>query len=202
LFRKLVPIPVNVVTINSLLDERLRNADDMSQWLAVNRVPLPRLDLDSPGTNITGESAAKSRVGEVLFDKIFREYTKKQWAREASWLNASVLNRIPVQVGFDTRYFPHDQFQGMPIGGYTDLVRRMLSDEHIDVCLDADFFQEIPRSIQERYSQRSHNTIFFTGPIDRYFERSNLPKLEYRSIQFQVVDLPGIHVYQPTVREV
>lgn len=100
-----------MVTVNKLLNTSLQNATDMKAWLQQHQIPMNFSHniqggdmLSGDGVNnITGETAAISRVGPVLFDKIFREYTRKQWAREAAWMAPSVLERIPVHSNFEDR---------------------------------------------------------------------------------------------------
>ena len=128
---KTVPIPVNISTVNILFDEKLETEDDMKQWLEQNRI-----SFDQP-TN--GEEAVLNRVGPVLYDKMFKHYTKKQWDKYPAELHASVLERIPVRSNYDDRYFS-DKYQALPKGGYTKVFESMLDHPNITVLLNTDYF--------------------------------------------------------------
>lgn len=120
---------------------------------------------------------ALSRVGTSLYKAIFEPYTLKQWGKHPSMLDAEVTARIPVKTDFDNRYFT-DKYQALPRHGYTYLISNMLSSQNIEIVLNTDFLQ-----IQNKVK---YNHLFFTGPIDQYFENHGLPKLEYRSLNFDV----------------
>ncbi len=167
---KTVPIPVNITTVNTLFGENIRTEEEMKAWLDKNRV------VYEPAKN--GEEAVLNRVGEVLYDKMFKHYTKKQWDKYPEELHASVLERIPVRHNYDDRYFS-DEFQALPSEGYTKVFECMLDHPNIEVLLDTDYFD-----IKDEIS--GYEKLFYTGPIDRFFEFENklLEKLEYRSINF------------------
>lgn len=166
---QLVPIPVNITTVNTLLGLNIRNEAEMTEWLRSVQVanPHPR----------NGQEAALARVGPVLYEKMFRNYTKKQWDKYPEELDASVLNRIPVRANFDDRYFS-DTYQALPRHGYTRLFETMLDHPNITVLLDTDFFQI-------RDALGAYEKLFYTGPIDHFFGADDpREKLEYRSITF------------------
>jgi UDP-galactopyranose mutase len=132
---------------------------------------------------------------------MFRHYTKKQWDKYPEELHASVLERIPVRTNFDDRYFS-DKYQALPQGGYTKMFEKILASPNIEIMLDTDFFD-----IKDEIT--GYDKLFYTGPIDRYFEfkHSLVEKLEYRSINFvsetidseyfqenSVVNYPGTEV--------
>lgn len=167
---KTVPIPVNITTVNTLFGENIETEEEMKAWLDKNRVVFE--------TPKNGEEAVLNRVGEVLYDKMFKHYTKKQWDKYPEELHASVLERIPVRYNYDDRYFS-DEFQALPSEGYTKVFERMLDHPNIEVMLDTDYFD-----IKEEIS--GYEKLFYTGPIDRFFdfEKKLLEKLEYRSINF------------------
>ncbi len=167
---KTVPIPVNITTVNKLFGENIKTEEEMKAWLDNNRV------VYEPAKN--GEEAVLNRVGEVLYDKMFKHYTKKQWDKYPEELHASVLERIPVRHNYDDRYFS-DEFQALPSEGYTKVFERMLDHPNIEVLLDTDYFD-----IKDEIC--GYEKLFYTGPIDRFFEFENklLEKLEYRSINF------------------
>ncbi len=190
---RLVPIPVNITTVNALFGLSLASEEQMKQWLEDNRIPI-----ENPKD---GHEAVISKVGTELYEKMFRHYTKKQWDKYPEELHASVLERIPVRTNFDDRYFS-DKYQALPKGGYTKMFERILDHENIEVMLNTDFFD-----VREQLG--TFDKLFYTGPIDRFFEfRHSLDeKLEYRSINFvsetvdaeffqenSVVNYPGTEV--------
>ncbi len=178
---QLVPIPVNITTVNTLFGLNIQNEDEMLQWLDKNQVKNEHPQ--------NGKEAALARVGEVLYEKMFRQYTKKQWDKYPEELDASVLNRIPVRSNFDDRYFG-DKYQFLPKGGYTPLFEKMLTHPNITVLLKTDYFDV--REILKGYEK-----LFYTGPIDQFFDFkfSVDEKLEYRSINF-VHETHDIEFYQ------
>ncbi|KAF2514878.1 UDP-galactopyranose mutase [Flavobacterium foetidum] len=167
---KLVPIPVNITTVNELFNLSIRNESEMQTWIDENRIAVeqPR----------NGEEAVLNRIGPILYEKMFKHYTKKQWDKYPDELDASVLERIPVRTNFDDRYFS-DQYQALPKQGYTQLFKNMLEHPNIEVLLETDYFD-----VKEEY--QNYEKLFYTGPIDRFFEFTGKisEKLEYRSIHF------------------
>ncbi|MEL1244989.1 UDP-galactopyranose mutase [Flavobacterium sp. DGU11] len=166
----LVPIPVNITTVNALFGTDITTEEQMAQWLEANR-----LATDKPAD---GREAALNKVGPVLYEKMFRHYTKKQWDKYPEELDASVLERIPVRANYDDRYFS-DTYQALPKGGYTRLFESILDHPNIEVMLNTDFFE-----IKDQV--KGYEKLFYTGPIDRFFDfkHSLTDKLEYRSINF------------------
>jgi len=167
---QLVPIPVNITTVNKIFGLNIKNETEMQKWLDENQVKN-----DNPKN---AEEAALARVGKVLYDKMFKDYTKKQWDKYPEELDASVTNRIPVRNNFDDRYFG-DKYQYLPKGGYTQMFKNILNNPNITVMLNSDYFE-----IQEQIGKVEK--LFYTGPIDRFFDfkYSLDEKLEYRSINF------------------
>jgi UDP-galactopyranose mutase len=180
-----VPIPVCPITVNALLGETISNEEEMQHWLENNTSKI-----QSPKNS---EDIALNRVGEKLYTKLFKEYTKKQWNKDASDLDCSVLSRIPVRKTFDERYFS-DKFQGLPEEGYTSIINTMLSSPNITVTLGVSWQDFKLKATQENITWA---TLVFTGPIDQYFEYSGLPKLEYRSIEFHWERIPLTGYLQP-----
>jgi UDP-galactopyranose mutase len=164
----LVPIPVNINTVNAVFDAGITSSAEMDLWLSGERV-----DLSGAATN--SEEVALSRVGKRLYDWFFKDYTVKQWAKSAADLEPVVLERIPVRNNFDDRYFS-DKFQGLPVNGYTSIVEKMLDHPNITVRLNTDW---------ATISEKCWSELVFTGPIDVYFKDKGLPLLEYRSIDFE-----------------
>lgn len=167
-----VPIPVNIKTINDLFNINIKNEFEMDEWLKQNVINFKEI------TN--SEEVSLSRVGPVLYEKLFKNYTFKQWEKWPNELEPSVMARIPVRKSFDDRYFT-DIYQGLPKNGFTKLFLNMTKNPNIKILLNTPW---------EEYknSNRNFEKIFFTGPIDSYFSES-LGKLEYRSINFEFQDL-------------
>lgn len=165
---KLVPVPVNIDTVNALFSANISTSRDMDRWLASEQIPYPQ-----PANS---EEVALSRVGRRLYDLIFMPYTIKQWNKTPAMLGPEVLSRIPVRNNTDGRYFT-DPVQMLPMGGYTSFVARMLDSPRIHVRTNTDYFD-----VRDRM-QCKHT--YFTGPIDRYFSHTGWPKLEYRSLNFE-----------------
>lgn len=166
---KLVPVPVNITTVNTLFGLSIQNETEMKQWLSTQVVPIEHA--------VNSEESALSRVGPKLYEKMFKNYTKKQWDTDPGNLDAAVLDRIPVRTNFDDRYFS-DPHQAMPSDGYTKLFEKMLDHKNITVKLNTDYFKI-------KHTLPKDALLFFTGPIDGFFEYKFGEKLEYRSIRFE-----------------
>lgn len=129
------------------------------------------------------EEQAISLVGRDIYEKLIKGYTEKQWGRDCRDLPAFIIKRLPVRLTFDNNYF-NARFQGIPIGGYTRMVARML--EGVEVRLGCDYLAHKPEldALADR--------VVYTGPIDAYFG-SCLGPLEYRSVRFEteLLDMPN-----------
>ena len=114
-------------------------------------------------------------IGKTIYEKLVKGYTEKQWGKRATELPAFIIKRLPVRFTYDNNYF-NDKYQGIPIGGYTQIIEKMLYG--IEVRLNCDFFEnrEELQSIAKK--------IVFTGMIDKYYDYS-LGELEYRSLKFE-----------------
>lgn len=171
---KVVPIPPVQATVNALFHENISTEEEMQAWYDRQRVPAPS------GGPTNGEEAALARVGPLLYEKIFKHYTKKQWDKYPSELDASVLLRLPCRTSTDERYFG-DQWQALPRRGYTRIFENMLlRDPNITVRVNVDFFVE-----REAKRLPKYRMLVYTGPIDLYFAQAGMPKLEYRSLHFE-----------------
>ncbi|MCW3116130.1 MAG: UDP-galactopyranose mutase [Chitinophagaceae bacterium] len=174
----LVPIPINLNTINMLYGLKL-STDDVENFLqcrAERKTPI-----------LTSEDVVVNKVGRELYEKFFKSYTKKQWGLDPSELDASVTARIPTRKNRDDRYFS-DIYQGMPLHGYTKMFENMLSHPNIKVLLNTDY-KEISDLIPFR-------EMIYTGPIDYYFDYC-YGKLPYRSIEFKFETI-GAEIFQAT----
>ena len=186
---QLLPVPINLDTINLLYGLDL-DAADMQEFLAARVV--------TPLAIHTSEEIVISRVGRDLYEKFFRNYTRKQWGLDASQLDASVAGRVPVRFNRDPRYFA-DSFQAMPLDGYTRMFERMLDHPRITVRTGVDY-----RDAARTYTNLK---VVYTGPIDEYFQFCFGP-LPYRSLEFRhethdrevyqqapVINYPNEHPY-------
>lgn len=129
------------------------------------------------------EEQAISLIGRTIYEKLIKGYTEKQWNRDCKNLPAFIIKRLPVRLTYDNNYF-NDKYQGIPIGGYTKLVKRMLNG--IEVKLNTNYFENVD------YYKSLANKIVYTGPIDEYFNYS-LGKLEWRSLKFNTEILDKIN---------
>jgi UDP-galactopyranose mutase len=163
---KLLPIPINLDTINQLYRLHL-NEGQLKEFLAARAVPcaFPR----------TSEQVVLSRVGRDLYEKFFRNYTRKQWGLDPSQLDAQVARRIPVRTNRDDRYFT-DEFQFMPKHGFTRMFENMLDHENIRVAVGADY--------RELRKEVGFKNLIYTGAIDEFFDY-RYGKLPYRSLRFE-----------------
>ncbi len=186
---QLVPMPINADTLNKLYGLNL-TCHEVDDYLA--KVAEPREQIR------TSEDVVVSRVGRDLYEKFFRNYTRKQWALDPSELDASVTSRVPVRSTRDDRYFT-DIFQAMPLHGYTRMFEKMLDHPNIRIMLNTDY-----ADLKDEINFRE---LIFTGPVDEYFDYC-YGKLPYRSLHFEhqthdkaqyqtaaVVNYPNEHAY-------
>jgi UDP-galactopyranose mutase len=175
---QLVPIPINLDTVNRLYGLNL-NSFQLEGFFAERAEKVERVR--------TSEDVIVSKVGRELYEKFYRGYTRKQWGLDPSELDASVAGRVPVRTSRDDRYFT-DTYQVMPLHGYTRLFERMLAHPNIKLMLNTDY-REVQGVIP-------YKEMVYTGPIDTFFDY-RFGKLPYRSIEFsfETINAP---VYQPT----
>ncbi|MCT3561057.1 UDP-galactopyranose mutase [Lentilactobacillus buchneri] len=133
------------------------------------------------------EEQAISLVGRDIYEKLIKEYTEKQWGRRAADLPAFIIRRIPVRLTYNNNYF-NDPYQGIPIGGYTQIIEKMLDNISIKVKTNTNFFD------RRDYYIKTYDKIIFTGMIDQFFDYQ-LGALEYRSLKFETKEL-NIDNYQ------
>ena len=167
---KLVPIPINLDTVNRVYGLDL-GPEELPAFFA--RVAQAREPLR------TSEDVVVSKVGWDLYRKFFQGYTRKQWGLDPSELDASVTARIPTRTNRDDRYFT-DTYQYMPAAGYTRMFERMLDHPNISVVLQTDY-REVASWVRFR-------NMIYTGPIDEFFGRC-YGRLPYRSLEFEHVTL-------------
>lgn len=186
---QLLPIPINLDTINRLYGLSLSSfqLEDFFASVAEKKAQIR-----------TSEDVIVSKVGRELYEKFFRNYTRKQWGLDPSELDAQVTARVPVRTNRDDRYFT-DTYQAMPQHGYTRMFEQMLDHANIRIMLNTDY-REIERVIPFR-------EMIYTGPVDEFFD-FRFGKLPYRSLEFKhetldqqvwqpapVVNYPNEHAY-------
>ncbi len=186
---QLLPMPINLDTLNRLYGLNM-NSFEAARFL--ESVAEKRIHIK------TSEDVVLSRIGRELYEKFFRNYTRKQWDMDPSELDAAVTARVPVRTNRDDRYFT-DTYQAMPLHGYTRMFENMLDHPNIKILLNANF-REIQREVSYRH-------LIYTGPVDEYFD-FRFGKLPYRSLEFKhetvnkpvfqpqaVVNYPNEHLY-------
>ncbi len=164
---QLVPMPINRATLNLLYGLRLATDEEAAAYLA---------SVAEAGRPVcTAEDAVVSQVGRELYETFFRGYTRKQWGLDPSMLDKSVTARVPARVNDDDRYFT-DQYQYMPLAGYTAMFEKMLDHENIDIALGTEF--------KDVSGELAYDRLIYTGRIDEYFSY-RYGQLPYRSLQFR-----------------
>lgn len=162
----LVPIPINLDTINKLYGLNL-TAFEVKEFFEKIAEPVEHVR--------TSEDVVISVVGRELYEKFFRNYTRKQWGLDPSELDASVTARVPTRTNRDDRYFT-DTYQAMPKQGYTRMFENMLDHPNIKIMLNCDY-RELVNEIEFR-------EMIYTGPVDSFFDY-RYGKLPYRSLEFK-----------------
>jgi len=123
------------------------------------------------------EEQAISLIGRDIYEKLIKGYTEKQWGQKATELPSFIIRRLPVRLVYDNNYF-NDTYQGIPVGGYTQIVEKMLDSDLIDVETGVDFFDKKDEYLKD------YPKIVFTGMIDQFFNYQ-LGELQYRSLHFE-----------------
>lgn len=171
---ELYSLPFNMFTFNKMWGV-------VTPQQALAKINEQRREITTEPRNL--EEQAISLVGRDIYEKLIKGYTEKQWGRACSELPAFIIKRLPVRLTFDNNYF-NALYQGIPIGGYTNLVKNLL--EGIEVQLETDFLKN------KKYLSGIAKNIIYTGPIDEYFDY-RLGTLEYRSVRFEteLLDTPN-----------
>ena len=163
---RLVPIPINLDTINELYGLNL-TPQGMKDFLAGVAEKREKV--------VTSEDVVVGTVGRELYEKFFRGYTRKQWALDPSELDAQVTARVPVRFNRDDRYFT-DSYQAMPKRGFTRMFENMLDHPNIKILLNADY--------REVMDEVRFESLIYTGQIDEFFDYQYGP-LPYRCLEFK-----------------
>lgn len=163
---QLVPMPINLKTINMIFGLSLSN-DEVEGFLNSRKIEVEEI--------INSRDIIISRIGVELYEKFFKGYTKKQWGVFPEELDSSVCARIPIRTNSDSRYFG-DTYQAMPKFGYTRMFENILNHRNISVLLQTDF-----KAIMD---QVRFDKVIYTGPVDLYFNHC-YNALPYRSLSFE-----------------
>lgn len=164
---ELYPIPINRTTINKLYNKNFTTDEEVKQFYESVRAQRDPI--------LNSEDIIVNQVGQDLYEKFFKHYTKKQWDIDPSQLSPSVCGRIPIRTNTDDLYFT-DKYQYMPKDGYTKLFERMLSNKNIEIILNTDY--------KDIIDDVKFDKMIYTGPIDYFFDYK-FGKLPYRSIKFE-----------------
>lgn len=162
---KLIPMPINVETINQLYNLNL-SCNEVKEFIESKAVSFSEIR--------TSKDVALSKVGPEIYEKFFENYTKKQWGIDPGEIDTSVISRIPIRYNRDTRYFS-DKYQGIPKYGYTKMCQQMIQNKNVKVMLNTDYKEVLPRITFDK--------LVYTGPIDDFYGYK-YGKLAYRSINF------------------
>ncbi len=163
---QLVPLPINLDTINALYGLNL-SSFELNEFFEKVRTPIPEIK--------TSEDVVVNQVGQELYEKFFKNYTIKQWDMDPSELSPSVCARIPVRSNRDPRYF-NARYQVMPKSGYTRMFMKLIAHPNIHLLLKTDF-----KTIKKHIPWKN---LIYTGPIDEFFDNKFGP-LPYRSLRFE-----------------
>jgi UDP-galactopyranose mutase len=160
------------------------NMNTFSKMWGISSPAEAKKIIDGQRAEITGEpknleEQAISLVGRDIYEKLIKEYTEKQWGRDCRDIPAFIIKRIPVRFTYDNNYF-NDRYQGIPIGGYTQIIDKMLSD--CEILLNVNYLEN-----KEKWNS-SAARIIYTGPIDAYFSFT-YGVLQYRSLSFEIESL-------------
>ncbi|AYE39023.1 UDP-galactopyranose mutase [Companilactobacillus zhachilii] len=173
-------LPFNMNTFNKLWgvitpEQAREKIEEQKNSLNLNGIP----------RNL--EEQALSLVGPDVYEKLVKGYTEKQWGKKATELPSFIIRRLPVRFTYNNNYF-NDIYQGIPIGGYTQIIEQMLDSELINVETNVDFFDHKDEYLNSDYK------IVYTGMIDRFFDYK-LGELEYRSLRFDT-EIKDVDNYQ------
>lgn len=162
---KIFSFPINLLTLHQLWGVS-------TPLEAKNKLDSVKINIENP-KNL--EEWALSQVGEEVYKTFFYGYTKKQWGREPKELPSFIIKRLPIRLSYNDNYF-NDKYQGIPVNGYTDIFRSLLSG--IDLELEADYLSN------REYFDKLTNKVIYTGAIDEFYDYE-LGTLEWRSLRFE-----------------
>lgn len=160
---RIYSFPINLMTLYQIWGITTPNQ-------AIEKLESVRIKIEKPN-NL--EEWILSQVGEELYEIFIKGYTEKQWGRPAKELPSFIIQRLPIRLTYDDRYFS-DQFQGIPEDGYTKMFENMLDHKNIEIELDCDFFS----------NSFNYKSLVYSGKIDEFFNYK-YGRLDYRSLRFE-----------------
>ena len=185
---ELYSLPFNMYTFNKMWgvvtpQEAAAKIEEQKKDYIAKKLQERGLPVDAPFEPQNLEEQAISLIGTDIYEKLIKGYTEKQWGRPCTELPSFIIKRLPVRLTFDNNYF-NALYQGIPVGGYTKMVEKML--DGIEVRLNENYLKD-----RENWNQLAEKVIF-TGPIDAYYDY-RLGTLEYRSVRFEteLLDIPN-----------
>ena len=185
---ELYSLPFNMYTFNKMWgvvtpQEAAAKIEEQKKDYIAKKLQERGLPADAPFEPQNLEEQAISLIGTDIYEKLIKGYTEKQWGRPCTELPSFIIKRLPVRLTFDNNYF-NALYQGIPVGGYTKMVEKML--DGIEVRLNENYLKD-----RENWNQLAEKVIF-TGPIDAYYDY-RLGTLKYRSVRFEteLLDIPN-----------
>lgn len=174
------PLPINLLTINTFFKTTMspKEAQEFIREKSDRSIIVPE----------TFEDQALHFVGRELYEAFFKGYTEKQWGRLPEHLPASILKRLPVRFDYNDNYYT-SIYQGIPKNGYSSVVENMLDHPNIEICLNSKF---------ERKDSSMFQHVFYSGPIDSYFEH-RAGHLAYRTLDFEIERHKGDYQGNPVI---
>ncbi len=176
-------MPINLMTINNFYKKNFNPAEAM-------KFLKDEINKDSIAHPSNLHEKAISLIGRPLYEAFIQGYTQKQWQTDLKQLPENIITRLPVRYNFNDRYF-NDTYEGLPIGGYTEVFKKMLTNANIEIKTDTDYFsiaKQVPKDCK----------IIYTGPIDRFFNykfgRLGWRTLRFEEESFNVTDYQGTSV--------
>ncbi|MBL4936348.1 UDP-galactopyranose mutase [Clostridium sp. YIM B02515] len=163
---QLIPMPITTETINKLYNLNLSNFQ-VEEFLSNQALKIDEIK--------NSEDVVLSKAGTDIYEKFFKNYTKKQWDVYPDELDKSVISRIPVRYNRDTRYFTN-KYQGMPKFGYTKMCEKILDNPNIHILLNTDYKDVI--------NDINYEKLIYTGQVDSFFDFKH-GKLKYRALRFE-----------------
>lgn len=170
---ELYNLPFNMNTFS-----KMWNIKTPAEAKKIIRNQIENLQIEEP-KNL--EEQALSLVGTDIYYKLIKGYTEKQWGRDCKDLPAFIIKRIPVRFTYDNNYF-YDPYQGIPIGGYSSIIEKMLTD--VDIKLNTEYFNYVDLKTKTTLDHHTFSKVLFTGPVDEFYNYK-LGYLEYRSLRFE-----------------
>ena len=181
---ELFSLPFNMYTFNKMWGV-------VTPEEAAAKIEEQRKEITSEPQNL--EEQAISLVGRDIYEKLIKGYTEKQWGRDCKDLPAFIIRRLPLRFTYDNNYF-NDRFQGIPEGGYTQIVEKLLEDIPVLTGVSLQEYQTA-NAARTADEQDSWDRLLYTGMIDEYYHY-RLGTLEYRSLRFETEELPEEDNYQ------